>query len=89
MRVIDFYTGWPGSVHDSRVLKNSDFFACVRNSIKFTSNNCYILGDCAYPLETWLITPLKDNGHLTKQQKQIQLHSLVNQDGYRMGFLPS
>ena len=87
MRFIDFYTGSPGSVHDSRVLKNSDFFPCVRNSIKFTNNNCYILGDCAYPLETWLTTPFKDNGHLTKQQKQIQLHSLVNQDGYRMGFL--
>ena len=76
MRFIDCYTGWPGSVHDARVLKNSDFFAGVKNGIKFTNNNCYILGDCAYPLETWLMTPFKDNGHLTNQQKRYNfIHS--------------
>ena len=30
MRFIDFYTGLPGSVHDSRVLKNSDFCLCKK-----------------------------------------------------------
>ena len=76
MRFIDCYTGWPGSVHDARVLKNSDFFAGVKNGIKFTNNNGYILGDCAYPLETWLMTPFKDNGHLTNQQKRYNfIHS--------------
>ncbi|XP_068697291.1 uncharacterized protein [Montipora foliosa] len=34
MVFIDCYTGWSGGVHDSRVLKNSDFFAGVKNGIK-------------------------------------------------------
>ena len=72
MKFIDCYTAWPGSVNDSRVLKNSGFFVGVRNS-KFTNNNCYILGDCAYPLETWLMPPFKDDRHLTNQQKRYNL----------------
>ena len=72
MKFIDCYTAWPGSVNDSRILKNSDFFVGVRNS-KFKNNNCYILGDCAYPLETWLMPPFKDNRHLTNQQERYNL----------------
>ena len=43
MRFIDCYTGWPGSVHDSRVLKNSDFFADLKTGICFQlyCNYCF------------------------------------------------
>ena len=57
MKFIDCYTAWPGSVNDSRVLKNSDFFAGVRNS-KFTNNNCYILGDWHLPIGNLVNAPI-------------------------------
>ena len=75
MRFVNCYTGWPGSVHDSRVLKNSDFFLHMRNEDKFPCNS-YLLGDSAYPLETWMMTPYRDNGHLTNQQRRYNyIHS--------------
>ena len=64
------YCGWPGSVHDSRVLRNSDIFYSASNRHDdFFPNNSHLLGDTAYPLQTWIMTPYKDNGHLTEQQK--------------------
>ena len=29
-----------------------------------------IVGDSAYPLKTWLLRPVKDNGTLTREQKK-------------------
>lgn len=60
--------GWPGSVHDSRVLSNSELFGlCERREL--LDRNCqlpgtnqwinmYIVGDPAYPLKTWLMKPV-------------------------------
>ena len=58
----DVVAGWPGSVHDSRVLQNSAVSHTAAN--KF-SGNTHLLGDGGYPLQTWLLTPYRDNGHLT------------------------
>lgn len=63
------YTGWPGSVHDARVLRNSQFYDDAEQG-KHLSRGNYILADAAYPLKHWLMTPYKDNGHLTSQQKK-------------------
>lgn len=43
----DAITGWPGSVHDSRVLKNSNI--CATSSQKFSRDH-HLLGDGGYPL---------------------------------------
>ena len=61
----DVVAGWPGSVHDSRVLRNSAVSNTTAN--KFPGNT-HLLGGGGYPLQTWLITPYRDNGHLTAEE---------------------
>jgi hypothetical protein len=56
---------WPGSVHDARVLRNSDLFHAVHESFQPEE---YIIGDAAYPCLEWIIPPFKNNGRLTPQQ---------------------
>jgi hypothetical protein len=40
---------WPGSVHDSRVLRNSSLWTVMENNTLFPQD-AIILGDSAYPL---------------------------------------
>ncbi|KAL7632595.1 UNVERIFIED_CONTAM: hypothetical protein RMT77_017098 [Armadillidium vulgare] len=47
---------WPGSVHDARVLRNSTLYQRMEDNIIFP--NAVLLGDSAYPLKPWLMTPL-------------------------------
>lgn len=44
---LDVLAGWPGSVHDSRVLRNSDIFNQAMNRFP---GNAHLLGDSGYPL---------------------------------------
>ncbi|KAH8037820.1 hypothetical protein HPB51_017320 [Rhipicephalus microplus] len=57
-KLLNVFIVFPGSVHDARVLRESPFFA---RAIQECEDN-YILGDSAYPLMPWLMTPFKDNG---------------------------
>lgn len=66
MMFTDCYVGWPGSVHDARVLSNSDLSNSTDEKFE---DDCFLLGDSAYPLKTWLMTPCKDYGNLTVQKK--------------------
>ena len=47
----DILTGWPGSVHDSRVLRNSSLFATA--AAKFPGDT-HLLGDGGYPLKRFV-----------------------------------
>ena len=72
----DCYAGWPGSVHDARIFKNSDLFKRVSDDLNVMPNGSYILGDSVYPLLPWLLTPFKDIGTLTEAQKKFNfIHS--------------
>ena len=59
--ITDAYTGWPGSTHDARVLRNSSLFSKGENG-ELTAQNKIIATDSAYPVKSWLITPFRDNG---------------------------
>ena len=59
---------FPGGVHDARMLRRSDLFEKAENG-QLVHDQFHLLGDSAYPLRPWLIVPYKDNGHLTRQQK--------------------
>lgn len=64
----DCFAGYPGAVHDVRVLSNSPLYRdATRNECALFPNGEYIIGDKGYqPVRTWLITPYKDNGVLTE-----------------------
>lgn len=73
----DIYCGEPGSMHDNRVLKRSDFYrSAVDNTNDMFPDNTFIIGDSAYALHNWLIPPFKDTGLLTDEHIQFNfLHS--------------
>jgi hypothetical protein len=71
--------GWPGSVHDARVFANSaiarlGFAGRLLPNTRRLINNVpvppVILGDSAYPLCSWLLTPYKDYGNMTPEQRK-------------------
>lgn len=53
-------------MHDARVFRNSPLFNIIRNG--HIPYNMHLIGDSAYPLLQNLMTPFKDNGHLTRSQ---------------------
>ncbi|KAG1676485.1 Protein ALP1-like [Nymphon striatum] len=73
----DINVGWPGRVHDARVLKNSEIFEIGESGNLFGNKTVdvggvnlpvVILGDPAYPLLAWLMKGFSDNGRLSAQQ---------------------
>ncbi|XP_041372407.1 putative nuclease HARBI1 isoform X2 [Gigantopelta aegis] len=69
MTIISAYTGWPGCTHDARVLRNSQLFHKAEAGELFSPNQ-HIFADSAYPLRNWLITPIRNVGNLTPQQRR-------------------
>lgn len=69
------FTGYPGSVHDSRVLRQSDLWD---DGLQLCNMNYHLLGDGAYPIRRWLLTPFRDNGHLTPQEKTFNTYHSSN-----------
>ncbi|XP_036329444.1 putative nuclease HARBI1 [Rhagoletis pomonella] len=64
-KFINTFVGYPGSCHDSWVFQNSPIY----NKLPSYCGDYYILGDSAYPCSKYVITPYRDNGHLTRAQK--------------------
>lgn len=50
------YVNWPGSSHDAFILRQSSVWEHMERS----PFHGYILGDSAYPLRKWLMTPLSN-----------------------------
>lgn len=77
MKFIDVFCGFPGSVHDARVFRNSPLFVdAERNRDLLFPGNSHLIGDAAYPLKPWILTPYKDTGRLTRQQQHYNfIHS--------------
>jgi hypothetical protein len=75
---LDAYIGWPGKVHDARVLVNSTLYKkAITNNLlpNCTRRLCgvdiplLILGDPAYPLLPWLMKPYLENQHSTSEER--------------------
>ncbi|XP_025099687.1 putative nuclease HARBI1 [Pomacea canaliculata] len=66
MIFIDVVAKWPGSVHDSRVLRESGIFNAMEQVNQPVRG--YLLGDSGYMLRTWLLTPILNP--LTRSEQQ-------------------
>ncbi|XP_018400004.1 PREDICTED: putative nuclease HARBI1 [Cyphomyrmex costatus] len=66
MKFIDVFIGYPGSVHDARVFKESPLYESLQ---EICSDGSYLLGDSAYPCLRNLIVLYRDTGHLTQAQR--------------------
>ncbi|XP_071576918.1 putative nuclease HARBI1 [Temnothorax nylanderi] len=71
LKFTDCYTGYPSSVHDARIFRNSDIYHSIRqNPEKYFPHDEFILADKAYPTLKWCITPYMNRGNLRKQQEK-------------------
>lgn len=68
---------WPGSVHDARVLRNSTLYRRMERENIFP--NAVILGDSAYPLRLWLMTPLHENPNNVAEHVYNRRHKSTRQ----------
>ncbi|KAK3924590.1 Putative nuclease [Frankliniella fusca] len=59
-----------GSLHDARVFRCSPLCRNILFTENFMSRGEYIIGDSAYMLLDRVITPFRNNGHLTPRQIQ-------------------
>jgi len=67
-KFIDVFVGWPGSSHDARVWRESSVgCGLAEDNIKIPKGT-HLLGDSAYPLHSYLMTPFRDNGHSIRRQ---------------------
>ena len=78
----DINIGWPGRVHDARVLANSEIFNKGETDTLFPSWSkqlqlpdreislpIVLIGDPAYPLRSWLLKPYSNRGQLSVVQQ--------------------
>nr|XP_027217109.1 protein ALP1-like [Penaeus vannamei] len=67
LQFMDITTGWPGSVHNARVFRNSPLQALLqKGNLPYLY---HIIGDETYPLTSYLIVPYEDKEDLTDVQK--------------------
>ena len=70
MYILNAFAGMPGACNDARVFRKSNIGTRIlENPETVIPENAFILGDKAYPLSNYLITPFRDNGHLTVRQR--------------------
>lgn len=68
---IDIFTGISAKVHDSRVLNLSQTIPSVTTDLpQICGSQYHILGDSAYPIREWLLTPFRDYGSLSESEKK-------------------
>ncbi|XP_036332293.1 putative nuclease HARBI1 [Rhagoletis pomonella] len=70
LRFLDVYTGIPSKIHDSRILKLSFIGKELPSAC---APKYHLLGDAAYPLREYLLTPFRDYGSLSESEKLFNL----------------
>ena len=67
----DVYAGWPGSTHDSRVLRNSPLFQKVEQNLQAVfPMQTFLVGDPAYEARSWMAPTLKRTAQNTPAKRK-------------------
>lgn len=66
MTFFDVVARWPGSTHDARIYNNSRVKYRIENEARFAGY--HLLGDSAYPLSNFLLTPFGNNPQMSHQK---------------------
>ncbi|XP_040354426.1 protein ALP1-like [Ixodes scapularis] len=70
-RFLDVTTGHPSKVHDARVYRTSSIADKLPEICR--RSQYHILGNAAYPLREYMLTPFRDYGRLTAKQRNFNL----------------
>ena len=94
---LDICVGWPGTVHDAHLFKNSSLYTSLCGGIFTPHDSVYdtingvrvpplIIGYLAYPLQDWLMKPYVDRGNLSAEELQfdnlLSITRVVVENGY-------
>ena len=80
LKFLDIATGYRGSIHDARNLRDSALYIQAKRNILLTEPTDAIdgykirpllIGDGAYLTNTWLVKPFPNNLNLFQKQKKI------------------
>lgn len=86
-RLTDCFIGFPGSVHDAHVFENSDLKKRIKhNPLLMVPKGSYLVGDAAYKLESYMMTPYKDMGHFTVEQRRYNYAQSVTRNVIERAF---
>ena len=70
LRFLDVFTGVPSKIHDARVFRMSFISKDIEN---ICQSKYHLLGDAAYPIRDYLITPFRDYGQLREAEKEFNI----------------
>ena len=79
LKFLDIATGYSGGVHDARILRDSGFYIQAERNILLTEPTDVIdgykirpllIGNRAYPANTWLVKPSPNNLNLSQEKKK-------------------
>ncbi|KAB0792274.1 hypothetical protein PPYR_07761 [Photinus pyralis] len=74
LKFTDVFVGYPGSVSDTRIFRNSDIYnAVTENVMEYFPNGEFILGDKAYPCLSWCIPPYINSGNMNAAKRNFNL----------------
>lgn len=71
LKFTDVFVGYPGSVSDTRIFRNSDIYCSIEeNQERYFPSDHFFVGDKAYPVLNWCVPPYIDRGRLTDAQQE-------------------
>lgn len=81
LRIRQVTTGYPGSVHNSKIFLNCPF---AKRPELFLSNSQWIAGDSTYPLKSFLITPFGQNSSEHSREAREQFNKYFSKYSVRI-----
>lgn len=77
LRIVNCVVKYPGSTHDARILTESQF--CRDFDSHPPPVHGFVLGDSAYPLKMWLLTPYINTNNDQAKERYNRCHSSTRQ----------